>query len=39
LREFIAVGLTDARVRDETFPFDRPVLRSERTPSAHLPPQ
>jgi cytochrome c peroxidase len=39
LREFIAVGLTDARVRDETFPFDRPVLRSERTASAHLSPQ
>jgi cytochrome c peroxidase len=30
LREFIATGLTDPRVRDETFPFDRPVLRSER---------
>jgi cytochrome c peroxidase len=27
---FIAEGLTDARVRDETFPFDRPTLRSER---------
>jgi cytochrome c peroxidase len=34
LREFIAVALTDPRVRDETFPFDRPVLRSERTASA-----
>lgn len=31
VREFIAVALTDARVRDETFPFDRPTLRSERT--------
>ncbi|HEX7236301.1 MAG TPA: cytochrome c peroxidase [Gammaproteobacteria bacterium] len=31
LREFIATALTDPRVRDETFPFDRPVLRSERT--------
>ena len=30
IREFITVGLTDARVRDETFPFDRPRLRSER---------
>ena len=30
LREFIATALTDPRVRDETFPFDRPVLRSER---------
>jgi cytochrome c peroxidase len=31
LREFIATALVDARVRDETFPFDRPMLRSERT--------
>jgi len=30
LREFISSALTDPRVRDETFPFDRPVLRSER---------
>jgi cytochrome c peroxidase len=30
LREFIATALTDPRVRDETFPFDRPRLRSER---------
>jgi cytochrome c peroxidase len=30
LREFIGTALTDPRVRDETFPFDRPVLRSER---------
>jgi cytochrome c peroxidase len=29
LREFLTVALTDPRVRDETFPFDRPVLRSE----------
>jgi cytochrome c peroxidase len=35
LREFIATALVDPRVRDETFPFDRPVLRSERaTPPA-----
>lgn len=32
IREFIAVGLTDSRVRDEKFPFDRPKLRSEREP-------
>jgi cytochrome c peroxidase len=30
LREFIATALIDPRVRDETFPFDRPTLRSER---------
>jgi cytochrome c peroxidase len=30
IREFIAAGLTDPRVRDERFPFDRPKLRSER---------
>lgn len=34
LNAFIATGLTDPRVRDETFPFDRPVLRSEREPPA-----
>jgi cytochrome c peroxidase len=34
LREFIASGLTDPRVRDELFPFDRPVLRSERLAKA-----
>jgi len=34
LREFIATSLTDPRVRDETFPFDRPVLRSERLAEA-----
>ena len=34
LREFIATALTDPRVRDETFPFDRPVLRSERLATA-----
>src|SRR5262245_62468637 len=34
LREFIGVALTDPRVRDETFPFDRPVLRSERLSAA-----
>ncbi|HEY3518850.1 MAG TPA: hypothetical protein VGL98_17500, partial [Gammaproteobacteria bacterium] len=34
LREFIATALTDPRVRDETYPFDRPVLRSERVAAA-----
>jgi len=36
IREFITTALTDPRVRDETFPFDRPTLRSERdsTPNA-----
>lgn len=29
LREFIATALVDPRVRDETFPFDRPKLKSE----------
>ena len=32
IREFIAAALTDPRVRDERFPFDRPKLRSEREP-------
>jgi len=30
IREFLTAGLTDPRVRDEVFPFDRPKLRSER---------
>ena len=30
IREFLTTALTDARVRDEVFPFDRPTLRSER---------
>lgn len=34
LHAFIATALTDPRVRDETFPFDRPVLRSERAAGA-----
>jgi hypothetical protein len=34
IREFLTAGLTDARVRDEVFPFDRPTLRSERIPDA-----
>jgi cytochrome c peroxidase len=39
LREFITAALTDPRVRDETFPFDRPVLRSERAAAAAPPAQ
>ena len=39
LREFITTALTDPRVRDETFPFDRPVLRSERAAAATPPVQ
>ena len=30
IRQFLEEGLTDPRVRDEEFPFDRPTLRSER---------
>lgn len=30
IREFLETALTDPRVRDETFPFDRPTLASER---------
>jgi cytochrome c peroxidase len=30
IRSFLEEGLTDPRVRDETFPFDRPTLNSER---------
>jgi len=30
IRAFIEQALVDPRVRDETFPFDRPTLRSER---------
>ncbi len=30
IREFLEKGLVDERVRNETFPFDRPTLRSER---------
>jgi cytochrome c peroxidase len=37
LREFIATSLTDPRVRAETFPFDRPVLHSERLATAAKP--
>jgi cytochrome c peroxidase len=34
IRAFLAKGLTDPRVRDERFPFDRPRLRSERQQDA-----
>jgi cytochrome c peroxidase len=34
LREFLEKGLVDPRVRDEAFPFDRPLLRSERAADA-----
>jgi cytochrome c peroxidase len=35
IREFIEHALVDPRVRDETFPFDRPTLRSERPATPH----
>jgi hypothetical protein len=35
LYAFIATALVDPRVRDETFPFDRPVLASERRAAAN----
>jgi cytochrome c peroxidase len=31
IREFLETALVDPRVRNETFPFDRPTLRSERS--------
>ena len=36
LADFIANGLTDPRVANETFPFDRPTLRSELPPNPML---
>jgi cytochrome c peroxidase len=40
LREFIEQALVDPRVRDATFPFDRPTLRSERLgPAPRTPPR
>ena len=39
IRAFIADGLTDPRVEKETFPFDRPTLRSERGAGDHTAPQ
>lgn len=38
IRAFIEQGLTDPRVRDRQFPFDRPTLRSERQAAAPAPP-
>lgn len=35
---FLREGLTDPRVRDERYPFDRPTLRSERFADDHTPP-
>jgi cytochrome c peroxidase len=37
IRDFIEHGLVDPRVRDETFPFDRPTLRSERVAATPRP--
>lgn len=39
IREFLEKSLVDPRVRDETFPFDRPTLRSERVASAQSKPE
>ncbi|HEX7081711.1 MAG TPA: cytochrome c peroxidase [Gammaproteobacteria bacterium] len=36
---FLENALTDPRVRDERFPFDRPRLRSERHPDDTAPPE
>jgi hypothetical protein len=38
IRVFLSTGLTDSRVRDERYPFDRPTLRSERYVEDALPP-
>jgi cytochrome c peroxidase len=35
---FLSTALTDPRVRDETYPFDRPTLRSERHIDDFTPP-
>lgn len=35
--EFLREGLIDPRVRDESFPFDRPTLRSERAADSAVP--
>ena len=37
IREFLEVALVDPRVRGETYPFDRPTLRSERALAAPAP--
>jgi hypothetical protein len=39
IRSFLSKALTDPRVRDELFPFDRPTLRTEgETVDTHPPP-
>ncbi|HEY8519489.1 MAG TPA: cytochrome c peroxidase [Gammaproteobacteria bacterium] len=38
IRDFLSGGLTDPRVRDERFPFDRPKLRTERHTDDRTPP-
>ncbi len=38
IRAFIEEGLTDPRVRDRKYPFDRPTLRSEREATAAAGP-
>ncbi len=38
IRAFLQNSLTDPRVRDERFPFDRPMLRTERHPADAHPP-
>ncbi len=38
IRAFLENALTDPRVRDERFPFDRPALRTERHGADALPP-
>jgi cytochrome c peroxidase len=35
IRAFLEQALVDPRVRDEVFPFDRPILRSERIAQGH----
>jgi cytochrome c peroxidase len=39
IRAFLGNALTDPRVREETFPFDRPTLRSERHAEDRAPPE
>lgn len=39
IQTFLATALTDPRVRDETFPFDRPILRTERHLEDRSPPR
>ena len=39
LQSFLVAGLTDPRVANEEFPFDRPTLRSERGEGDVVPPE